>query len=82
MQEPGNEFAAGLSGDLPHLPIWGVDIHPATKRASASNRFAVKGFDFMAVKVSEARGISFMRRGSSDFLRRGKAVCKIGLGKH
>lgn len=62
--------------------IWGVDIHPRYQAGISIEQIRREGFDFMAVKVSEATNASFMGAGSADFLRRGKAAGLLCLGYH
>lgn len=64
------------------MPIYGVDIHPRYQAGISIEQIRREGFDFMAVKVSEATDGSFMGAGSADFLRRGKAVGLLCLGYH
>jgi hypothetical protein len=59
-----------------------VDIHPRYQSGISIEQIRRDGFDFMAVKVSEAVDASFMRAGSADFLRRGKACGLLCLGYH
>lgn len=64
------------------MPIWGVDIHPRYQAGINIEQIRQEGFDFMAVKVSEATNGTFMDAGAADFLRRGKAVGLLCLGYH
>jgi hypothetical protein len=64
------------------VPIWGVDIHPRYLAGADMEHIRHDGFDFMAVKVSEARDITFMQGGSADLLRRARAAGILCLGYH
>jgi GH25 family lysozyme M1 (1,4-beta-N-acetylmuramidase) len=64
------------------MPIWGVDIHPRYQAGVNIEQIRRDGFDFLAVKVSEATDGSFLPAGSADFLRRGKAAGLLCLGYH
>lgn len=63
------------------MSIWGVDIHPSYLAGADMEHIRREGFDFMAVKVSEARDITFMHR-SADLIRRAKAAGILCLGYH
>lgn len=60
------------------MPIYGVDIHPKFQAGISIEAIRAEGFDFMATKVSEGRGVY----DSQDWLRRGKACGLLCLGYH
>jgi lysozyme len=64
------------------MGIYGVDIHPCFQAGINIEEIRREGFDFMAVKVSEAVDGSYLADGSADLLRRGGAAGLLSLGYH
>jgi hypothetical protein len=58
--------------------IYGVDVHPQFQAGLNIEQVRAEGFDFMAVKVSEAT----TTYPGQDWLRRGKACGLISMGYH
>lgn len=64
------------------MTCFGVDVHPRYQAGINIGAIRAEGFDFMAVKVSEGRDVSYMAAGSAEWLRRGRALGLLTLGYH
>lgn len=60
------------------MTLYGVDIHPQYQAGISIEQIRAEGFDFMAVKLSEATATF----GGLDWIRRGQACGLLSLGYH
>lgn len=60
------------------MPLYGIDVHPHFQAGLNIEQVRAEGFDFMAVKLSEATAAY----PGQDWIRRGKACGLLCLGYH